>query len=65
MPIKLLTYKNYNGTIEYFDEEKQPHEVSFSVNVSSDLYSRIASYATRNGRSLSSIVEEAIVHVVH
>ncbi len=107
----LLTYKNYNGTIEYSDEDKcffgkvtgvnslisyegnslqelksgfeeaideylqycevkgikpeQPHEVSFSVNVSSDLYSRIASYATRNGRSLSSIVEEAIVHVVH
>ncbi len=65
MSIKLLTYKNYNGTVEYFDEDKQPREVSFSVNVSSDLYNRIASYATRNGRSLSSIVEEAIANVVH
>lgn len=106
----LLSYKNYNGTIEYSDEDgcffgkvmgvnslisyegsslqelesgfeeavddylqhckakglepEQPYKISVSVNISFDLYNRITSYATRKGRSLSSIVEEAIVNVV-
>lgn len=105
-----LTYKNYNGTVEYLKEDsclfgkvvgiksllsykgdsvkeleldfqnvideyladckernvepEQPYKGTFNVRISPELHRNIAVYATEHGKSLNSVVEEAIGNMV-
>jgi predicted HicB family RNase H-like nuclease len=107
----LLTYKNYNGSVEYSEEDEclfgkvigikslisyegdsvkelkrdfetavdeylsdckergvepeKPYEGMFSVVISPDLHRTVAIYAMQHGKSLNSVVEEAIGNMVN
>ena len=102
----LLSYKNYNGTVEYSKEDsclfgkvvgiksllsyegnsvqeleqdfckvideyledcnernvepEQPYKGTFNVRISPELHRNVAIYALEHGKSLNSVVEEAI-----
>ena len=107
----LLSYKNYNGTVEYSQEDEclygkvigikslisyegssvqelkhsfetaideyladckergvvpeVPYKGSFNVRISPELHRMIALYAIQNGKSLNSVVEEAIGKMIY
>lgn len=44
---------------------EQPYKGSFNVRISPELHRSIAIYANEKGKSLNSIVEEAINNMVH
>lgn len=106
----LLSYKNYNGTVEYSNEDKclfgkviglksllsyegnsvqeleqdfqsvidgylkdckqrkvepeQPYQGTFYVNITPELHRTLAVYAIQHGKSLNTIVEEALTNII-
>lgn len=46
-------------------EPEQPYKGSFNVRINPDLHRSIAIYAMEHGKSLNSVVEEAIGNMMH